>query len=91
MIDNKTASGPASSNPIQVMWNQNKEYLNILLRQLPFVLVFTASSTLTALALTYIASEKYEAEVAIFYRPVEVMRLRTQQATALGSPAPAAA
>jgi len=62
----------------------------VLAREKAFVLVFTLSAVLTALALTYIFSEEYETSVTIFYRPQEVTRLKGMEAQAFGSPVPSA-
>ena len=82
---------PASTDPGLALMFTNWEYIEVLKRQLPFVIVFTLSAIFTSLALTYVASEKFEAATTIFYRPVEVTRLKTQDAQAFGSPVPAAA
>lgn len=66
------------------------DYFAPLARQLGFVAVFTLSAMATALALTYVYSEKYEAYTAISYRVQEVTRFKPQQNEAMGSPAPQA-
>jgi uncharacterized protein involved in exopolysaccharide biosynthesis len=65
------------------------EYFEILSKQKGFVITFTLSALLSALALTYVYSEKYEAATAIFYRPQEITRLKANQPQAFGSPVPA--
>lgn len=62
----------------------------VLHEQRGFVIVFVLSAILTALALTYILSEKYEASADISYRVQEVTRFKAQQNEAMGSPAPQA-
>lgn len=54
------------------------------------MVVFVLSAMLTALALTYVYSEKYESYTAISYRVQEVTRFKPQQNEAMGSPAPQA-
>jgi uncharacterized protein involved in exopolysaccharide biosynthesis len=56
-----------------------------------FIMVFTAVSTLSALVLTYIYSEKYEVNKTIVFRPREVTRFSEHDTQAFGSPTPAAA
>jgi len=56
-----------------------------------FILVFTVTSALSSLALTYIYSEKYEAQKAIVFKPTEVTRFSEHDTQAFGSPTPAAA
>ena len=53
-----------------------------------FIVVFVLSAMLSALALTYIYSERYRAEVTIFFKPSEVTRLTPNSTQALGSPFP---
>lgn len=66
------------------------EYWSVLVEQRGFVAVFVISAALTALALTYVFSEKYESYTAISYRVQEVTRFKPQQNEAMGSPAPQA-
>jgi uncharacterized protein involved in exopolysaccharide biosynthesis len=53
-----------------------------------FIVVFALSAMLSALALTYIYTERYRAEATIFFKPSEVTRLTTHSTQALGSPFP---
>lgn len=62
----------------------------VLAEQRGFIIVFVLSAVLTALALTYVLSEKYEASADISYRVQEVTRFKAQQSESLGSPAPQA-
>jgi len=66
------------------------DYWQVLARNRSFVVVFVLSAVLTALALTYVFSEKYESYTAISYRVQEVTRFKPQQNEAVGSPAPMA-
>lgn len=66
------------------------DFLAPLAKQSGFIIVFAVSAIATALALTYVYSEKYESSTAISYRVQEVTRFRAQQNEAMGSPAPAA-
>ncbi|CAN5170103.1 hypothetical protein BH11PSE9_BH11PSE9_20500 [soil metagenome] len=61
-----------------------------LVRQRRFIIVFVLSAVVTALALTYVYSEKYESYTTISYRVQEVTRFKSQQNEAMGSPAPQA-
>lgn len=62
----------------------------VLSEQRGFVIVFVLSAMLTALGLTYVLSDKYEASADISYRVQEVTRFKAQQNEAMGSPAPQA-
>jgi uncharacterized protein involved in exopolysaccharide biosynthesis len=53
-----------------------------------FILVFTAASALSALAITYVFSEKYEAQKTLVFKPIEVTRLREHDTQVFGAPAP---
>jgi uncharacterized protein involved in exopolysaccharide biosynthesis len=64
--------------------------LRVLAEQRSFVLVFVASAALTALALTYVYSERYESYTTISYRVQEVTRFKPLQNEAMGFPAPQA-
>jgi len=66
-----------------------REILSVLLDQKTFILIFCLSAILTALALSYIASEKYESATTISFRPQEVIRLKAQESQAFGAPLPA--
>jgi len=61
-----------------------------LVRERGFIVAFVLSAVLTALALTYVYSEKYESYTSISYRVQEVTRFKAQQNEAVGSPAPQA-
>lgn len=67
-----------------------QKYLDIMIRQKKFILVFSVSAILFALALTYIFSEKYNAATTVFYHPSEVSLLRQKTTEAFGSPVPTA-
>jgi uncharacterized protein involved in exopolysaccharide biosynthesis len=62
--------------------------LEPLRAHLAFIVVFVVSATASALALTYIYSEQYQAEATILFKPQSYMRLNEQQTEALGSPVP---
>lgn len=66
------------------------DYLALLAARRWFIVVFTAAAALTALALTFVVSERFEAEAALFYRPQEVTRFTGKEAQAFGSPVPQA-
>jgi uncharacterized protein involved in exopolysaccharide biosynthesis len=66
------------------------DYLGTLAQQRWFIFVFVLSAAATALAMTYVYSEKYESYTAISYRTQEVTRFKAQQSEAMGSPAPQA-
>ena len=54
-----------------------------------FIIVFVISALVSALALTYIYSERYRAETTIFFKSSDVRRLNNNNSTmALGSPLP---
>src|SRR5262245_14328364 len=55
-----------------------------------YIWMFTAASTLGALALTYVYSEKYEVKKAIIFKPFEVTRIQGYETQTFGAPAPAA-
>ena len=65
-----------------------KDYLRLLAAERMFLAVFSLSAVLTAVALTYVSSERYEARAALFYRPQEVTRFSGKEARAFGSPVP---
>src|SRR5262249_7638443 len=54
-----------------------------------FIVLFTLSAMLTALLLTYLYSERYQATTTIFFKPTDVMELSRHAAMALGSQVPA--
>lgn len=64
------------------------EHFNLLVEQKQFIIVFCLAAVLTALALTYIYSEKYEAGTQIFYRQEEVTLMKPMEQQAFGSAAP---
>lgn len=66
------------------------KYMEILSAQWVFVLVFCSSAVLTSLALTYLFSEQYRADAAIYYRPADTTLLRQRNAETFGAPAPQA-
>lgn len=66
------------------------EVFEPLRRHLSFIVVFTLSATLSALLITYIYSEKYEAQMTIVLKPQDVTRLREHDTQALGAPLPQA-
>lgn len=65
-------------------------YLETLARQRGFIVVFVLSAIATALAQTYVYSEKYESYTAISYRAQEVTRFKALQNEAMGYPVPQA-
>jgi len=71
------------------VWKSPKAGLEVLAREKAFVGVFCLSAALTALALTYVGSEKYEASTAIFYRPQEIATSRPSEIQSFGAPMPA--
>lgn len=69
----------------------NWAYLEPMRKHASFIYVFIVSAILTALALTYIYSEKYEAMTTIIFSPEEITRLKfkVQESEAFGAPMPA--
>jgi uncharacterized protein involved in exopolysaccharide biosynthesis len=53
-----------------------------------FIIVFVLSAMLSALALTYMYSERYRAEATIFFKPAETTKLTQHTTEALGAPFP---
>jgi uncharacterized protein involved in exopolysaccharide biosynthesis len=53
-----------------------------------FIVVFVLSAMLSALALTYMYSERYRAEATIFFKPAETTKLTQHTTEALGAPFP---
>jgi uncharacterized protein involved in exopolysaccharide biosynthesis len=66
-----------------------RAYLDVLLAQKGFIILFCLSAAGTALALTFVASDKYESATTLSYRPQEVTRLKAEDSQAFGSPSPA--
>ncbi len=66
-----------------------RKYSEVLTRQKNFVLVFCLSAVLASLAFTYLFSEKYQAGITIYYRPLESSLMRMKDTSAFGAPAPA--
>lgn len=64
------------------------DYWSVLVEQRGFIAVFVLSAALTALALTYVFSEKYESYTAISYRVQEVARFKPEENRAMGSNVP---
>src|SRR5438552_7763740 len=62
------------------------EVFEPLRRHVSFIVLFTLSAALAALAITYIYDEKYQATVTIMIKPTEVTRLKqhTNEDEALG-------
>ena len=65
-----------------------REALRPLREHRAFIIVFILSAMLSALALTYIYSQRYWAQATIFFKPSDVTQLRTHTTEALGSPFP---
>ncbi len=65
-----------------------KKYYEILTKQKGFIMLFVGSAMVSALLLTYFFSEKYEAGVHIYYRPIETSLMRFKETQAFGSPVP---
>lgn len=53
-----------------------------------FIVVFVLSAMLSALALTYIYSDRYRAETTVFFKPADVTRINEHTTQAFGSPFP---
>lgn len=69
------------------------EYLDPIRDQKAFIIVFVVSAMVTALALTYIASEKYQSSTRVFYQPTDTTSLgqpSISTAQAFGAPVPQA-
>lgn len=80
MLDRDIAADAAFGSPADA--------LKILGREKAFILVFCVSAMLTALALTYVASDKYETYTTIFYRPQEVSTIKLTETQSFGAPMP---
>ena len=65
-----------------------RPYLRVLDRAKGLIITFTLSAALTALALTYVFSEKYSASASILYQPNENVTFRPKTPEALGFPTP---
>lgn len=61
-----------------------------VLRQWGFICVFSFSSALSALGMTYVVSAKYEATTTLSYRPQEVTQMKPQEQKSFGAPVPMA-
>lgn len=81
---------PATGSPPETPGIPPPAYLEVLARQRLFIVVFVASAVVTALAQTYVYSEKYESYTAISYRAQEVTRFKALQNEAMGYPVPQA-
>lgn len=55
---------------------------------LVFIAVFVLSAAITALALTFVYSERFVGETNTYFKPAELTRLAPQETRALGSPVP---
>ncbi len=66
-----------------------RTYVDILLKQKMFIIVFCLSAMLFSLGITYFISEKYETGTTIFYRPIEISLIRQKSTEAFGAPVPA--
>lgn len=82
MVDVSIAGADPGSPGIE------REALRPLGEHRAFITVFVLSAMLSALALTYIYSERFRAEATIFFKPSEVTRLTSYSTQALGSPFP---
>lgn len=67
-----------------------RRLLSPLLRNWPWILCFVLSAMATALALTYVYSERYEATALLSFRPVAAPDANPALPQAFGSPVPAA-
>ncbi len=65
-----------------------RKYFDLLLGQKRFILAFCIAAMFSALALTYVFSERYRAATTILYRPLEKSVLRAKEAEAFGMPVP---
>ena len=65
-----------------------RDAMQPLREHLAFIVVFVLSAMLSALALTYIYSERYRAEATIFFKPAETTKLTQHTTEALGAPFP---
>lgn len=64
------------------------QHLLPLLRFRAMILTFVASATVTALALTYVVSEKYGASAIVLFQPNESVAFQQKSRDALGYPLP---
>jgi len=65
-----------------------RDALQPLREHTAFIIVFVLSAMLSALALTYIYSERYRGEATILFKPAEMTKLTQHTTQALGSPFP---
>jgi len=82
--------GALPSRHTQVFAPKFRDYVSLLGARRWFIIVFSGAAAVTALALTYVVSERYEAEAMLFYRPQEVTRFAGKAVQAFGSPVPQA-
>ncbi len=65
-----------------------RDAMQPLREHIAFIVVFVLSAMLSALALTYIYSERYRGEATILFKPAELTKLTQHTTQALGSPFP---
>jgi uncharacterized protein involved in exopolysaccharide biosynthesis len=65
-----------------------RDALRPLREHMAFIVVFVVSAMLSALALTYMYSERYRAEATIFFKPAQTTKLTQHTTEALGAPFP---
>jgi uncharacterized protein involved in exopolysaccharide biosynthesis len=82
MVDTSASAASAAYSDFE------GEGLRPLREHRAFIIVFVLSAMLTALALTYIYSERYQAENLIYFKTSVVPRLVPNSFEAFGSPAP---
>ncbi len=83
-------SAPPKRNKYDYLFNIDfRKYYEIILQQRGFVFVFVISAMLSALFFSYFFSEKYEAGIQVYYRPIETSLMRFKETQAFGSPVPA--
>lgn len=84
MVDEARAADAALLPP-----DANRQGLPELREHRTFIVLFVVSAMLTALLLTYIYSERYQATTTIYFKPSDVMEMNRHTAVALGSQVPA--
>ena len=65
-----------------------RKHLDVILRKKGMIIAFCLSAMLTSLALTYVATEKYEAYTMVVYKPQTSVRFQYKEKAALGFPVP---
>lgn len=68
--------------------DEEQEMFRPLREHRAFIIVFVLSAMLSALALTYIYSDRYLGETTVFFKPADITRINEHTTEAFGSPFP---